>query len=84
MGILVYRDRLGSRDLVGRIEYVRGVSASFCYDKDYLSRAKTAGELGISERLPLDDAPYGLSAMSPFFFFFFPEGAVRDNLAQIY
>ena len=48
MGILVYRDRLGSRDLVWRIEYVRGVSASFCYDKDYLSRAKTAGELGIS------------------------------------
>ena len=84
MGILVYRDRLGSRDLVGRIEYVRGVSASFCYDKDYLSRAKTAGELGISERLPLDDAPYGLSAMSPFFQGLLPKGAVRDNLAQIY
>lgn len=46
MSILVYRDRDGKRDLVGRIDYeALGGSATFSYDPTYLAHARTRGEL---------------------------------------
>lgn len=85
MGILVHRDREGKRDLVGIIDYERGGSStSFTYDPNYVSRATAAGELGISERLPLDNAPYGADEIGPFFRGLLPEGEVYGNLAELY
>ena len=85
MGILVHRDREGKRDLVGRIDYERGGhKAGFAYDPDYLSRATAAGELGISELLPLDRTPYGVDEIGPFFRGLLPEGEVYGNLSELY
>ena len=85
MGILVYRDREANRDLVGRIDYDAGENtAAFTYDPAYLARSTAAGELGISELLPLDGAPYAASEMSPFFHGLLPEGEVYGNLAELY
>lgn len=85
MGILVYRDREANRDLVGRIDYDTGESAAtFTYDPAYLARAGAAGELGISELLPLDGTPYAASEMGPFFRGLLPEGEVYGNLAELY
>lgn len=85
MGILVYRDRDGARDLIGRIDHEQGESgASFAYDSTYVSRATAAGELGISELLPLDSAPYNQDEIGPFFRGLLPEGEVYGNLSEYY
>lgn len=85
MGILVYRDKGTSRDLVGRIDHdAAGGAASFEYDAAYLAQARAAGELGISETLPLDEAPYAAAEFGPFFRGLLPEGEVYGNLAELY
>lgn len=84
MGILLYRDRNGARDLVGRIDYTSGKSANFTYDAQYLKRAQAAGELGISELLPLDVTPYSADEFGPFLRGLLPEGEVYGNLAELY
>ena len=84
MGILVYRDREGLRDFVGRVDYARAESASFTYDPAYLARAVVAGELGISELLPLDGAPYSVDDFGPFLRGLLPEGEVYGSLAELY
>lgn len=84
MGILVYRDRDGERDLLGRIDYRSGRSASFQYDARYLERARALGELGISERLPLDSAAYGAEEFGAFFRGLLPEGGVYEGLIEMY
>ena len=84
MGILVYRDRGAERDFVGRIDYERGSSASFRYDESYVARARAAGELGVSHRLPPDGEPYNADEIRPFFQGLLPEGVVLANLAEMY
>lgn len=84
MGILVYRDRGGSRDLAGRIDYATAGVGSFAYDPDYLKRAQSAGELGISNLLPLDSEAYSAEEFGPFFRGLLPEGEVYGNLAELY
>lgn len=84
MRISVYRDRESNRELLGEISFERGASGSFSYDAAYLTRGLTRGELGISERLPLDTRAYSSEEFSPFFRGLLPEGAVYANLAQMY
>lgn len=84
MGILVSRDREGHPDFVGRIDYEVGETASFAYDLEYVDRALSLGELGISELLPLDIAPYSIEEFGPFFRGLLPEGEVYGNLAELY
>ena len=84
MKLLVYRDRACERDLAGYIEFERGASATFAYDRVYLSKARLNGELGISERLPLSDEAYAADEMGPFFRGLLPEGEVYGNLARMY
>ena len=84
MGILVYRDRDGRRDFVGRVDYSVAQPAAFTYDPAYLRRALAAGELGISELLPLDAVPYSIDEFGPFFRGLLPEGEVYGNLAELY
>ena len=84
MKMRVYRDRGLEKDLVGAIDFEPGSTASFSYDGAYLEKARSNGELGISERLPLSEAPYEAAEMAPFFHGLLPEGEVRDNLAQMY
>lgn len=84
MGILVYRDRDGQRDLVGRIAYSSGQQGSFAYDSEYVVRAKSVRELGISETLPLDVAPYAMEECGAFFKGLLPEGDIYGNLAEMY
>ncbi len=84
MGILVFRDRLGQKDLLGRIDYSADASGVFSYDSDYLTRARAANELGISETMPLDDLPYTSEEFGAFFRGLLPEGEVYGNLARLY
>lgn len=84
MGILVYRDRDGARDFVGRIDYTDGEHGTFAYDARYIEKALSAGELGISELLPLDMAPYATEEFGPFFRGLLPEGEIYGNLANLY
>lgn len=84
MGILVYRDREGRLDFVGRVDYEVGEAASFAYDPAYVERALSLGELGVSELLPLDIAPYPIEEFGPFFRGLLPEGEVYGNLAELY
>ena len=84
MGISVYRDCVGGRELVARIEFSRGEFSRLQYDEIYLAGALRNGELGISERLPLSDAPYDDQDIAPFFKGILPEGEVFDNLVHLY
>lgn len=85
MGILVYRDKQLSRDLVGRIDYnAASGEISFEYDTAYLACAQALGELGISEMLSLNEAPYTASEFAPFFRGLLPEGKVYSTLADFY
>lgn len=84
MGILVYRDREGHKDLVGRIDFERGASASFAYDGNYLSKAMQLGEIGISETLPLDAMPFSAEEIGPYFRGLLPDGDIYGNLAELY
>ena len=85
MSMLVYRDRDGMRDLLGRLEHNPGnANATFTYDPVYLARARSHSELGISERLPLDEAPFEAAEFGPYFQGLLPEGEVYGNLALIY
>ncbi len=84
MRLRVYRDRECARDLVGTIDFEPGGSASFTYDHSYLENARSKGELGISERLPLSDEAYAAEEMAPFFRGLLPEGEVYGNLVQMY
>lgn len=84
MGILVYRDRNGHPEFVGRIDYRRGERGTFSYDEAYVRRAVQAEELGISVMLPLDAAPYSSAEFEPFFEGLLPEGEVLANLAGLY
>lgn len=84
MGILVYRDRNGHPEFVGRIDYRRGERGTFSYDEAYVRRAVQAEELGISVMLPLDAAPYSSAEFGPFFEGLLPEGEVLANLASLY
>lgn len=63
--MLVYRDRNGASDFVGRIDYSTDKPATFIYDRSYLDRGTSAGELGISELLPLDNSPYYIEEFGP-------------------
>lgn len=82
--MLVYRDRNGASDFVGRIDYSTDKPATFIYDRSYLDRGTSAGELGISELLPLDNSPYYIEEFGPFFRGLLPEGEVYGNLAELY
>ena len=84
MAILVYRNILGRRELLGKIEHGPGVDARFTYDKEFLVRTQGAGDLGISMRLPLDHTPYTAEEFNPFFQGMLPEGEVYSNLAKMY
>lgn len=85
MAILVYRDRHGTRDLVGNIERdPYGQGAAFSYEPAYLERAQAAGELGLSTLLPLDANPYASDVLGPFIMGLLPEGEILGNLATIY
>ena len=85
MSMLVYRDRDGVRDLLGRLEHNPGnANATFTYDPAYLASARSHGEFGISERLPLDEAPFEAAEFGPYFQGLLPEGEVYGNLALIY
>ena len=84
MGIIVFRDRGVKRELVGRLDFSPTSSASFAYDPGYLDRAIAAGELGVSELLPLDRAPYTAEEFGPFFRGLLPEGEIFGNLAELY
>ena len=44
MAILVYRNILGRRELLGKIEHGPGVDARFTYDKEFLVRTQGAGD----------------------------------------
>lgn len=80
----MFRDRSGKRERVGRVDFSPASSASFAYDPGYLDRAIAAGELGISELLPLDKVPYTAEEFSPFFRGLLPEGEIFSNLAELY
>lgn len=84
MGILVYRDQPARREFVGRIDYAVGRFASFAYDPGYVKRGLLAGEVGISELLPLDSELYDARDFGPFFRGLLPEGEVYGNLANLY
>ncbi len=84
MGILVFRDSDQGKRLVGRIDYEIEQSATFSYDEHYVKKAQAASELGISERLPLDDRPYESEEIAPFFKGLLPEGDVLDELSRMY
>lgn len=68
MNINVYREKQGENELLGTIRHKGGGSAFFSYDAVYLAEAVRLGELGVSERLPLDDAAYSQSDFAPLFF----------------
>ena len=84
MHLSMYRDVLAGRELVADIEFEPGKSGTFSYDEAYVARAKAMGELGISERLPVDSRPYAAEEFGPFFRGLLPEGSVYGNLAQMY
>lgn len=84
MAILVYRNILGRRELLGKIEHGPGVDARFTYDKEFLVRTQGTGDLGISMRLPFDHTPYTAEEFNPFFQGMLPEGEVYSNLAKMY
>lgn len=66
MGILVFRDSDQGNLFVGRIDYVAGADAAFQYDATYLASKKPLEVYGISQRLPLHDAPYDSNEFSSF------------------
>ena len=84
MHLRMYRDVLAGRELVADIEFEPGKSGIFSYDGTYVTRAKAMGELGISERLPVDSRPYAVEEFGAFFRGLLPEGSVYGNLAQMY
>lgn len=84
MGILVYRDKNGQREFIGRIDYSTEKPSSFVYDNEYVTRAFSTGEFGVSESLPLDIAPYSAEEFGPFFRGLLPEGETYGNLAELY
>lgn len=84
MSILLYRDRDGLRDLVGQIDYENGKAGTFLYDTEYLARSQLAGELGISELLPLDPDPFSAEEFGAFFRGLLPEGEIYGNLSELY
>ncbi len=83
MSIQVHRDLQGQRELIGQLEYDPLEGGTFTYDAAFLARNKSA-QLGISEQLPLSDAPYTAPEYSAFFQGLLPEGEVLGNLAQLY
>lgn len=84
MGITVYRDSAQGKRLLGRIDYEIEDNATFQYDKQYLSEAKSSNEIGISVRLPLDDSLYYANDFAPFFRGLLPEGSTLDGLVNMY
>ncbi len=84
MGIIVYRDTAARPRRVGRIDYEIEEHATFRYDEQYLDAARSSGELGISERLPLDDEPYSSADFGPFFKGLLQEGEMHDALTDLY
>lgn len=84
MSILVYRDTPEGKTFVGSIAYDSTSESAFHYDRRYLFAAEDAGELGISERIPLDSEPYGPEEITPFFEGLLPEGEVMSELARMY
>lgn len=84
MGIVIYRDSAQGKRLLGRIDHVVGDSAVFQYDEDYLAQALAAGELGVSELLPLRSNSYDPSEFGSFFRGLLPEGDTLEDLAHLY
>ena len=84
MTLLLYRDFGTEREFVGRIDYERYRHASFTYDGAFVSAGRSAGQFGISERLPLDESPYSEQEIRPFFTGLLPEGPVLDGLVNLY
>ncbi len=84
MGIVIYRDSIQGRRLLGRIDYERARSGTFRYDEQYLIQAQANGELGVSECLPLDDEPYLSADFAPFFRGLLPEGETYEDLVNMY
>lgn len=83
MSLLVYRDAVPQRVLVGRFDFGGSGNARFFYDASYLAQA-VAGGLGVSERLPLREEPYAQEDYGPFFQGLLPESEVLGALAQQY
>ncbi|WP_251198511.1 HipA domain-containing protein [Anaerotardibacter muris] len=84
MGLLVFRDTPDGRVYVGRIDSDSVAGATFQYDRNYLDEAQQADQLGISERLPLDLAPYDSGEAALFFSALLPDGEVMSELVRMY
>lgn len=84
MGILVYRDRDGFPDLMGRIDYQALKSGVLHYDERYLKKARANKELGVSLTLPLDERGYSAQEFQAFFSGLLPEGEVYQKISELY
>lgn len=85
MEIAVYRDSAAGRLPIARIEAAKdGSNASLSYSPEYLRSHQNINDLGISERLPLQEEAYASEEISPFLQGLLPEGETLGNLAQMY